>query len=70
MFNFRILNYGNSQVIDTNLKTPIEALNPFELMEYIEIDNNLYYMERKKKKEEKQKAKNPLWKIACLCGIL
>lgn len=59
MFNFRVINATDgTQIIDRNLKTPDEALTPIQMMEYIEIDNNLSYMdmlERKKRKEEQKK---------------
>ena len=77
MFNFRILNtLEGNQIIDMSLKTPYDSLTPLEMLEYIEVDNQLSFMERLEKKQrretEKQRklAKNPLWKLACVCGIL
>lgn len=77
MFNFRIINtVDGNQIIDRNLKTPYDALTPTEMIEYIEMDKCIYIMdqmEMKKRKEEEWKKKlthNPLWKLACACGIL
>lgn len=77
MFNFRLLNMGNgTQIIDTTLKTPYEALTPLQMIEYIEVDNQLSYMDRIKRREKREAerkrklAKNPLWKLACMCGMV
>ena len=76
MFDFRIIDTGNgSQVIDRTLKTPVNALTPDQIMEYMEVDSQLAIADRMKRKvrreaERKQKlARNPLWKIACFCGL-
>lgn len=74
MFNFRLINTPDgNQIIDTTLKTPCESLTPFQMMEYMEIDAHIARMERmerKKKRQLQHKYKNPLWKLACVCGIL
>lgn len=74
MFDFRLFNTADgNQVIDTTLKTPYESLTVFQMLEYMEIDNQLSRMERKQRREaEKQRkqARNPLWKLACVCGIV
>lgn len=76
MFNFRIINTPDgNQIIDQTLKTPYAALTPLQMEEYIEIDNQLAYMERMERKarieaEWKQKLKNPLLRIAYACGIV
>lgn len=77
MFNFRIINTPDgNQIIDQSLKTPYAALTPLQMQEYIEIDNQLAYMERMEKKqrrelERRQKlARNPFIRIACACGIV
>ena len=76
-FNFRIINTPDgNQIIDETLKTPYTALNPIQMVEYTEVDNNLAYirrLERQKRREaERQRkfARNPLWKLACMCGIV
>ena len=77
MFNFRIINMTDgSQIIDRTLKTPVDALTLDQVMEYIEVDSQLSIADRMKRKDRreadwKQKlAQNPLWKIACFCGIV
>lgn len=57
MFNFRLINLANgNQVIDKSLKTPYASLTPLQMIEYIEIDNKMAYIEsieRKKIREAK-----------------
>ena len=76
-FNFRIINTPDgNQIIDETLKTPYAALNPVQMVEYTEVDNNLAYMrrlERQKRREaerQRKMSRNPLWKLACMCGIV
>ena len=77
MFNFRLINTPDgNQIIDTTLKTPYSSLTPLQMVEYIEIDNQLSYierMERKQAREEEHKQKLTyrfMHKVACMCGIL
>lgn len=77
MFEFRIINTADgNQVIDRNLKTPYKALTPLQMVEYLEMDNRLAYMdrvERKARAEEEARrkiARNPVYKLACLCGLV
>lgn len=76
MFDFRLFNTPDgNQIIDRTLKTPYDSLTPLQMLEYIEVDNQLSFMERLKKKQRreadrKRKLKNPIYKIACLCGII
>lgn len=77
MFNFRIITTADgNQIIDRNLKTPYEALTPMQMMEYMEMDNSLAFMDRmerkaKQKAEHMRKlAKNPLYKTACMVGLI
>lgn len=77
MFNFRIINTPDgNQVVDRNLKTPYNALTPLQMVEYQEMDVQLAYMdrmERKAREEAKQRqklARNPIYKMACLFGIV
>lgn len=76
-FNFRIINTPDgNQIIDETLKTPYIALSPVQMVEYTEVDNNLAYMrrlERQNRRESERQRKfahNPLWKLACMCGIV
>lgn len=77
MFNFRLINTPDgNQIIDCTLKTPYNSLTPLQMVEYMEIDSKIVVMERakreeKKKMERKQKlARNPLYKLACICGLI
>lgn len=77
MFDFRIIDTTDgNQVIDRNLKTPYNALTPLQMIEYAEMDVQFAYMdrmERKAKAEEEHKrkiARNPIYKLACLCGMI
>ncbi len=77
MFEFRIIDTSDgNQIIDRNLKTPYNALTPLQMVEYLEMDNRLAYMdrmERKARKEAERKQKivrNPIYKMACLCGLV
>ena len=77
MFNFRIITTADgNQIIDRNLKTPYDALTPTQMLEYMEMDNSLAFMDRverkaKQKTEQTSKlAKNPLYKMACMVGLI
>lgn len=77
MFDFRIIDIADgNQIIDRNLKTPYKALTPLQIVEYLEMDNRLAYMDRMERKaraeaERKRKlARNPIYKMACLCGLV
>ena len=76
MFNFRLINtLDGNQIIDTTLKTPYSSLTPLQMVEYIEMDNQLAYMDRleKKAREEADRrcrvARNPFYRLACMCGL-
>lgn len=76
MFNFRIIDTADgNQIIDRNLKTPYNALTPTQMMEYMEMDSQLSFMDRMERKarakaERRQKlARNPFYRIACVCGL-
>ena len=77
MFNFRIIDTPDgNQIIDRNLKTPYNALTPLQMVEYHEMDVRLVYMDRMERKaraeaERRRKiARNPIYKMACLCGLV
>lgn len=76
MFNFSIINTPDgNQIIDRNLKTPYNALTPLQMVDYMEIDNQLAFIDRiereaKRKAEHiKKLARNPFYRLACMCGI-
>ena len=77
MFNFRLINTPDgTQIIDTTSKTPYDSITPIEMMEYMEGDAQLDYMERmerKQKREAEHKQKFTykfMHKVACMCGIM
>lgn len=77
MFDFRIIDtQDGNQIIDRHLKTPVNALTPLQILEYQEMDVQIAIMdmlERKAREEaEKQRklARNPFWRLACLCGLV
>lgn len=76
MFEFRIIDTTDgNQIIDRNLKTPYNALTPLQMLEYMEVDTTLSLMdrmERRKRAEANRRrriARNPLYRIACMCGL-
>lgn len=76
MFNFRLIETPDgNQVIDTSLKTPYDSLTSVQMLEYMEVDASMVAMERVKREEQKsmerkqKKARNPLYKLACIIGI-
>ena len=77
MFYFRIIETETGdQIIDRNLKTPYNALTPNQMVEYLEMDNQLAYIDRMASKanaeaERKRKlVRNPIYRMACLCGLV
>ncbi len=77
MFNFRIIDTPDgNQIIDRNLKTSYEALTAVQMIEYIEMNSQLYLMDRLEQKARKEaerqqkRARNPFYRLACRCGIV
>lgn len=77
MFNFRIINTADgNQIIDRNLKTPYDALTPTQMVEYMEMDNSLAFMDRMERKAREKAeymrkvAKNPFYRMACMVGLI
>lgn len=49
-FNFRIIKTANgAEIIDSTLSTPYSALTPMQMIDYINIENSLYFAERQKR---------------------
>lgn len=76
MFNFRIIETADgNQIIDRQLKTPYNALTPLQMVEYMEMDSQLAIMDRMERKARQKAehirrlARNPFYRIACMCGI-
>ena len=77
MFNFILINTPDgNQIIDTTLKTPYDSITPIEMMEYIEVDARLEYMERMERKQKREAERQRkftyrfIHKVACACGIM
>ena len=77
MFNFRLINTPDgNQIIDTRLKTPYSSLTPIQMVEYMEMDNQLAYMERMERKQQRESERQRkltykfMHKLACACGIM
>jgi len=77
MFEFRIINLPDgTQVIDTTLKTPYNALTAVQMVEYVGMDVQMAVMERMKKREQRERehmrklARNPIYRLACFCGLV
>ena len=77
MFNFRIITTADgNQIIDRNLKTPYDALTPTQMMEYMEMDNSLAFMDRMERKARekaehmKKVTRNPFYRLACMVGLM
>ena len=49
-FNFRIIKTANgAEIIDNTLSTPYNSLTPIQMMDYINVENRLYFAERQKR---------------------
>ena len=64
------------QVIDGSHSTPYSVLMPLQMVEYLEIDNSLAYMDRMKRQaraetESRRKIeRNPLLRLVCAYGVV
>lgn len=48
-FNFRIIKTANgAEIIDSTLSTPYNSLTPSQMMDYINVENSLYFTERQR----------------------
>lgn len=73
MFNFRIVTCANgTEVIDRNTVTPYSNLTPVQMVEYQEIEVQLYIMDRMKRKVKRQqhRQQKPLYTLLCLLGLI
>lgn len=48
-FNFRIIKANGAEIIDSTLSTPYNSLTPLQMMDYINIENSLYFSERQRR---------------------
>ncbi len=77
MFDFRIIDMADgNQIIDRSLKTPYDSLTPTQMVEYTEMDAQMALMdslEKKRKRlaeQQRKRAKNPFYRLACMCRML
>ena len=77
MFDFRLINTPDgNQIIDFTLKTPYSSITPLQMVEYIDVDNRLAYMERMERKQQREAERQRKFtyklfnKVACMCGIM
>ena len=50
-FNFRIIKTANgAEVIDSTLSTPYSSLTPMQMLDYINVENSLYFAEKRKRR--------------------
>ena len=53
-FNFRIIKTANgAEVIDSTLSTPYSSLTPMQMLDYINVENSLYFAEKRKRRIKK-----------------
>lgn len=49
-FNFRIIKTANgAEIIDSTLSTPYNSLTPMQMIDYINVENSLYFAERQRR---------------------
>lgn len=76
-FGFRIIVCSNgTEIIDRNQTTSYSELAPMEMVEYMEVDMQLFTMDRmehitRMEMERRRKIlRNPFYRIAVLCGLV
>lgn len=58
-FDFRIIKQEDgTEIFDQSLSTPYGSITPIQMLEYIEADNQIAFMERIKKKEQMEQKRN------------
>lgn len=76
-FGFRIIICSNGiEIIDRNKTTSYTELSPVQMVEYTEIDAQLYLMDRMERRARvetecrRKIVTNPFYRIAVLCGLV
>lgn len=76
-FGFKIIVCSNgTEIIDRNKTTSYSELTPLEMVEYMEMDTQLFLMDRMERiaREEMERrrkfVRNPFYRIAVLCGLV
>ena len=77
MFNFRIITTAEGlEIIDRTLTTSSDLLNPFELMDYVKLEDTLAFMDRKRRisrkrsRRKRKLARNPLYRLLGIIGLI
>ncbi len=77
MFNFRIIRTAEGlEIIDRTLSTSSDLLNPFELMDYVALEDTLAFMDRKRRisrkrsRRKRKLARNPLYRLLGIIGLI
>lgn len=51
MFKFRIINTPDgNQIIDRTQETSCDSMSPVEMLDYLQVEESLYFAERKQRK--------------------
>lgn len=72
-FSFRIeTNADGVEIIDPRQSTEFDSLNLRELRRYLDVEEQLYYMERRKRQQarEEERRCKLLYKLAVLLGVI
>lgn len=77
MLNFRIITTAEGlEIIDRTLSTSSDLLNPFELMDYVALEDTLAFMDRKRRisrkrsRRKRKLARNPLYRVLGIIGLI
>lgn len=72
-FSFRIVtNADGVEIINPRQSTEFDSLNLRELRRYLEVEEQLYYMERHKRQQarEEERRRKLLYKLAVMLGVI
>ena len=72
-FSFRIeTNADGVEIIDPRQSTEFDSLNLRELRRYLEVEEQLYYLERRKRQQarEEEHRRKPLYRLAVMLGVI
>lgn len=58
VFGFRIVHVDGVDVFDTSRCTPYSSLTPVQMLEYVEAEDQLNYMDMQKRKEQRKLKKD------------
>lgn len=72
-FSFRIeTNADGVEIINPRQSTEFDSLNLRELRRYLDVEEQLYYMERRKRQQvrKEERRRKPLYKLAVMLGVI